>query len=97
MFGKLWAKALIATDEHAGYRLLNIDYNHARLGTERANMYGQYPYLQHCSFWSLLKRDVMGTHHHMSKKYLPLYLSEFSFRHNNRKNPDIFQDVVAGC
>ena len=39
----------------------------------------------------------MGTHHHMSKKYLPLYLSEFSFRHNNRKNPDIFQDVVAGC
>ncbi len=49
------------------------------------------------SFWSLLKRGVMGTHHHMSKKYLPLYLSEFSFRHNNRKNPDIFQNVVAGC
>jgi len=28
---------------------------------------------------------------------LPLYLAEFSFRHNNRRNPDIFRDVVSGC
>ena len=49
------------------------------------------------SFWSLLKRGVMGTYHNVSKEYLPFYLAEFSFRHNNRKNPDIFNAVVAGC
>lgn len=49
------------------------------------------------SFWSLLKRGVMGTFHNVSKEYLPLYLAEFSYRHNNRKNADIFTDVVAGC
>jgi hypothetical protein len=38
------------------------------------------------SFWSLLKRRVMGSFHHVSKKYLTLYLNEFSYRHNNRKN-----------
>ena len=49
------------------------------------------------SFWSLLKRGVMGTYHNVSKAYLPLYLAEFSFRHNNRKNADIFTTVVASC
>ncbi len=49
------------------------------------------------SFWSLLKRGVMGTFHNVSKDYLPLYLAEFSFRHNDRKNPDIFGEIVAGC
>jgi len=49
------------------------------------------------SFWSLLKRGVMGTFHNVSKEYLPLYLAEFQFRHNNRKNPDIFKAILAGC
>ncbi len=28
----------------------------------------------------------MGTYHHVSAKYLPFYLAEFQFRHNNRSN-----------
>ena len=49
------------------------------------------------SFWSLLKRGVMGTFHNVSKDYLPLYLAEFSYRQNNRENADIFGDVIAQC
>ena len=49
------------------------------------------------SFWSLLKRGVMGTFHNVSKEHLPLYLVEFSYRHNNRNNADIFADVIAEC
>jgi transposase-like protein len=49
------------------------------------------------SFWSLLKRGIMGSFHHVSKKYLPLYLNEFQWRFNNRKNPNIFFDAIAGC
>ena len=45
-------------------------------------------------FWSLVKRGIMGSFHHVSKKYLPLYLNEFSFRHNMRKNPDAFGALV---
>jgi transposase-like protein len=46
---------------------------------------------------SAKKRGVIGTYHNVSKKYLPLYLNEFQFRHNNRKNPDIFGAAVRGC
>ncbi len=48
-------------------------------------------------FWSLLKRGIMGSYHHVSKKYLPLYINEFSYRYNNRKNPDMFGEAIAGC
>jgi len=39
----------------------------------------------------------MGTYHNVSAKYLPLYLNEFTFRHNNRKNRDMFGEAIASC
>ena len=39
-------------------------------------------------YFSLLKRGVVGTFHHVSKKHLPLYLAEFDHRYSNRKVPD---------
>ena len=40
------------------------------------------------SFFSLLKRGVVGTFHHVSAQHLPLYLAEFDHRHNYRKASD---------
>ncbi len=45
----------------------------------------------------MLNRGIIGTYHNVSKQYLPLYLAEFQFRFNNRKNPDIFKAILAGC
>jgi Zn ribbon nucleic-acid-binding protein/transposase-like protein len=39
-------------------------------------------------YFSLLKRGVVGTFHHISKKHLPLYLAEFDHRYSNRKVTD---------
>jgi len=44
-----------------------------------------------------LKRGMVGTFHHVSRKYLPLYLNEFAFRFNNRENEDIFGHAIAAC
>jgi transposase-like protein len=90
---------LVATDEHSGYRLLKPS------GIPHESVsHGQGEYVRgevHTnnieSFWSLLKRGIIEQFHHVSKKYLPLYLAEFQLRHNNRKNPDIFGEAIGGC
>ena len=40
------------------------------------------------SFFSLLKRGVVGTFHHVSPQHLHLYLAEFDHRHNCRRISD---------
>lgn len=40
------------------------------------------------SYFALLKRGIHGTFHHVSKKHLPLYCDEFSFRWSHRKETD---------
>jgi transposase-like protein len=90
---------LVATDEHRGYDYLEaIGYKHDAIAHSAGEyVRGEVHTNNIESFWSLLKRGIMGSFHHVSKKYLPLYLAEFQFRHNNRKNPDIFGEAVAGC
>jgi transposase-like protein len=44
--------------------------------------------------FSLFKRGVRGTWHHVSAKHLASYLEEMCFRFNNRKNPYLFRDTI---
>jgi transposase-like protein len=46
------------------------------------------------SAFSLFKRGVRGTWHHVSAKHLASYLEEMSFRFNNRKNPYLLRDTI---
>jgi transposase-like protein len=39
-------------------------------------------------FFSILKRGIIGTFHHVSKQHLDRYLSEFDFRYNSRDTTD---------
>jgi hypothetical protein len=90
--------SLVATDEHSGYSRLGREFPHQTVShTQGEYVRGNVHTANLDSFWSLLKRGVMGTFHNVSKAYLPLYLAEFSYRHNNRENPNIFADVIAGC
>ena len=90
---------LVATDEALGYEhLTDLGYKHKRI-RHGAGEYvrGEVHTNNIENFWSLIKRGIVGTYHHVSKKYLPLYLAEFQYRFNNRKNPDIFGRTIAGC
>ena len=91
---------LVATDQHQVYK-------HMHWGPLRKHDsvdHGKEEYVRGIvhtanidSFWSLLKRGIMGSFHHVSKEYLPMYVNEFCWRYNNRNNPDIFRAVLAGC
>jgi transposase-like protein len=95
--------SLVATDDHAGYRNLyrhklpHQAVNHAAGEYVRETVHGKVHTANIDSFWSLLKRGIMGTFHQVSREYLPLYVSEFSFRYNHRNDPDIFRSVLSSC
>ena len=37
-------------------------------------------------FWSQLKRSIDGSYHHVTTKWLPLYVDEYSFRYSHRND-----------
>jgi transposase-like protein len=47
------------------------------------------------SYFALLKRGVIGTYHHVSKKHLHRYLAEFDFRWNERHVDDGIRAMLA--
>lgn len=90
---------LVATDEFAGYHYLRaLGYEHGAVSHSQGEyVRGEVHTNNIESFWSLLKRGIMGSFHHVSAKYLPLYLAEFQFRHNNRRESDIFGKAIEGA
>jgi hypothetical protein len=90
--------SLLATDEHSGYRFLGDEFPHEFV----SHGAGQYVVgAVHTNtiegFWSLLKRSIIGVHHNVSRKYLPLYVAERAFVYNHRNNEDVFGAAIAGC
>jgi IS1 family transposase len=89
---------LVATDDNPQYNYVRRDLPHQAVNhSQNEWVRGKVHTNSIESFWALLKRGVVGNYHQVSKKYLPLYLAEFTFRHNNRKNPDMFGRLIAGC
>jgi transposase-like protein len=92
--------SLVATDEAILYKYTYFgpDAQHEAVNhSEGEYVRGQVHTANLDAFWSLLKRGVMGSFHHVSKRYLPLYLNEFSFRHNHRDHADAFGAMVTTC
>src|SRR3990167_4935038 len=74
--------SLIASDEGVGYRMLKKPtYPHHTVSHMKGEFVrGNVHTANLDSFWSLLKRGIMGSYHKVSKDYLPLYVNEFSYR-----------------
>ena len=70
--------------------------NHRRLEYVRRNSDGTLAGVNHCeSFFSLLKRGLMGTFHCVSKEHLHRYCDEFAFRWNTRQLNDGERVIAA--
>lgn len=87
--------AVVNTDEHGAYRNPLKEWQahhtlvHSRKEYTRRNPDGSTAFVNFCeSFFSLLKRGVVGAWHHVSREHLPKYANEFAFRWNTRKDSD---------
>ena len=90
--------SLVSTDEWKGYRGLGHYFPHGVVRHKHDEyVHGAIHTNTIEGFWSIVKRGIVGTFHKVSRKYLPLYVNEFEFRYNNRKNPDIFGAAMRAC
>lgn len=90
--------SLLCTDKWVGYKHLGKEFPHQTIDHAVGEYVVGAVHTQTIEgFWSLVKRGVVGSYHKVSKKYLPLYVAEFEFRYNHRREPDIFGKAIAGC
>ncbi|MGD0076529.1 MAG: IS1595 family transposase [Candidatus Binataceae bacterium] len=88
--------SLVVTDAKEDYNYIDRDLKHESVNHSKNEwVRGEIHTNSIESFWALIKRGVVGTYHNVSKKYLPFYLNEFSFRHNNRNNDEMFADLIT--
>jgi len=87
--------AVVNTDEHPGYKgplkhwKAHQTVNHSRGEYQRQNPDGSRTSTNTAeSFFSLLKRAIIGAWHHISREHLPKYANEFAFRWNTRQDSD---------
>jgi len=81
------------TDLNAAYHGLRFEYEHKTVNHSRDEFsrHEGENIVSTCSvesYFSLLKRGIVGVFHHVSAQHLPLYLAEFDHRHNCRKMSD---------
>ena len=87
--------SIICTDEFKGYNgVSRSGFQHRKVDHTREFAVGEIHTNSIESFWGVLKRGIVGIYHHVSTKYLQLYVNEFAFRWNNREIEDMFGLVV---
>lgn len=77
------AKTFLMTDDAGQYRHMHKDFNHQTVN------HGAGEYVRgdaHTNtienYFSILKRGITGTFHHVSQQHLKRYLAEFDYRYN---------------
>jgi len=87
----------IMTDQHYGYRNVGQEFaEHQSVSHSQHEWVRGEAHTQTVEgFFSLLKRGINGTYHHVGEDHLHRYVDEFSFRWNHRKVPDGVRAAAA--
>ena len=86
------------TEEQLSYRGLknHTSVNHSRKEWVASTALGEYARTNGIeSFWAVLKRAYHGTYHHLSKKHLNRYVTQFAGKHKLRDYDTIDQMAMV--
>jgi len=91
------AGSTVSTDElHAYKGMTKYFFNHGYVSHKRKQWRKGIHHTNTIEgFWSHIKRSILGTHIHVSRKHIDKYLGEFEYRYNMRDKPEImFNDLL---
>lgn len=86
--------SVLITDEYSGYNKINKIIEHVKIDHQKMYSYRGLNTNTIESFWAIIKRQIIGQHHHVSLKHLPKYVAETVFKYNNRNDDDMFVTLV---
>ena len=86
---------MLITDEYAGYRGVNKGMLHTVVNHSITYADGPIHTNTIEGFWATIKRAWYGSHHHYSRKYMPLYIAEACYRYNRRHESNVFQRALG--
>ena len=92
--------ARLVTDGHSAYRRINRFMPHAYVDHDTEYVSRDHPEVHTQgieNYWSIFKRGLIGTFHHVTPQYLGQYLPEFEYRFNRRRITDgeRFADLLS--
>lgn len=88
------AGTILITDEYKGYNRVSETMLHSVVKHAETYVDGIVHTNTIESFWAIVKRAWYGSHHHYSRKYMPLYIAEACYKYNRRKSSDAFEGSV---
>lgn len=91
------ADAHLMTDDYSAYFLLGKEFaSHSVVKhSKKEYVRGKAHTNTVEGYFSLLKRGLIGTYHHVGAQHLQRYVSEFDFRYNNRSITDLERSANA--
>jgi len=89
------AGSILITDEYSGYSRVSETMLHAVVKHKERYVDGQVHTNSIEGFWSIVKRAWYGSHHHYSRKYMPLYIAEACYKYNRRRAGDTFASLIS--
>jgi ISXO2-like transposase domain len=91
-------KSMLVTDDAGQYRLIGPEFAGHEVVNHGANEYvrGDAHTNTIEGYFSILKRGIVGTYHHVSQQHLKRYLAEFDFRYNEHSALGVNDTARAG-
>ncbi len=86
---------VLVSDEYKGYSRVNRTMLHAVVNHAYEYADGHVHTNTIEGFWAGVKRAWYGSHHHYSRKYMPLYIAEACFKYNRRNSGDEFESSIG--
>lgn len=77
-------ETIVITDDFRSYKAFDDEVAHITIKHKDGYGKGMKTINTIEGFWSILKNGIKGSYRSVSKKYLPFYLAEFSYKYNNR-------------
>lgn len=91
--------SIVMTDEYPAYRSFEKEIQHLVIKhSEKEYARGVVNTNTIEGYWSIIKNGLRGQYHVLSKKYLPFYLAEFSYKYNRRHDKKLnFDETIENA